>query len=92
MFFRVLKDIRDQLKSIDGKMEEEDLVILTLKSFPSSIFFIETLNITSSDELPFDQLSNKPLTNLAIRFCRETSGRSNLKVARTTSNLGVPLQ
>jgi hypothetical protein len=31
-----IKDIRDQLKAIDRKMEEEDLVIITLKSLASS--------------------------------------------------------
>lgn len=56
-----IKNIRDQLKVIDRQMEEEDLVIITLNSLPSFENFIETSNITSNDELTFDQLSNKLL-------------------------------
>jgi hypothetical protein len=56
-----IKYIRDQLKAIGRKVEEEDLVIKTLKSLPSFEFFFEMLNISSNDELMFDQLSNKLL-------------------------------
>jgi hypothetical protein len=56
-------DIRDQLKSIDKTMEEEGMVVITLKSLPSSYAnFIETLNITNTDkDLTFEQLSTKLL-------------------------------
>jgi hypothetical protein len=44
-------------------MEEEDMVVITLKSLSSSYAnFIETLNITSTDkDLTFEQLSTKLL-------------------------------
>ena len=43
-------DIRDQLKSIDRTMKEEKMVVITLKSLPSSnANFVKTLNITSTD-------------------------------------------
>jgi hypothetical protein len=58
-----IKDIRDQLNSIDRTIEEEYMVVITLRSFPSSYAnFIETLNITSTDkDLTFEQLSTKLL-------------------------------
>lgn len=40
-------DIRDQLVAIGLKMEEEDIVVITLKKLPKSEHFIETLNISS---------------------------------------------
>jgi len=53
-----IKDIQDQLKSINKKMEEEDMVVITLKSLASSYAnFIETLNITNTNkDLIFEQL------------------------------------
>jgi hypothetical protein len=58
-----IKDIRDHLKSIDKTMEEEDMVVITLKHLSSSYAnLIETLNITSIDkDLTFEQLSTKLL-------------------------------
>ena len=58
-----IKDIRDQLKSIEREVEEEDMVVITLKSLPSSYAnFIETSNITSVDkDLKFEQLNSKLL-------------------------------
>jgi hypothetical protein len=56
-----IKDIRDQLKAIDRKVEKEDLVIITIKTPLSSENCIEMLKITSNYELMFDQLSNNLL-------------------------------
>ena len=58
-----IKDIRDQLEAIGRKMEEEDMVVITLKSLPSSYeHFIETLNITSTNvDLKFPELCTKLL-------------------------------
>jgi len=60
-----IKYIRDQLKVIDRKVEEEDLVIITSKSLKTLIEnFVEILNITSKDiDLTFEQLSNNLLQN-----------------------------
>ena len=39
------------MKTIDRAMEEEDMVVMTLKTLPFSYAnFIETLNITSIDK------------------------------------------
>jgi hypothetical protein len=58
-----IKDIREQLMAIGRKMEEEDMVVITLKSLPRAYeHFIETLNITSTNvDLKFDELCNKLL-------------------------------
>jgi hypothetical protein len=49
--FLKIRDIIYKLKSIDKTMEEEDMVVITLKHFPSSYeIFIETLNISSNDK------------------------------------------
>lgn len=43
-----IQEIRDQLLAIGRKMEEEDIVVITLKSLPKSYeHFFETLNISS---------------------------------------------
>ena len=40
-----IKDIRDQLEAIDQTLEEEDMVVITLKSLPTSYeHFIERLS------------------------------------------------
>eukprot|EP00253_Pinus_taeda_P007025 PITA_07025 len=56
-----IKDIRDQLEAIGRTMEEEDLVVITLKSLPQSYeHFIETLNITTTNvDLKFPELCTK---------------------------------
>eukprot|EP00253_Pinus_taeda_P032099 PITA_32099 len=56
-----IKDIRDQLEAIGRTMEEEDLVVITLKSLPPSYeHFIETLNITATNiDLKFPDLCTK---------------------------------
>lgn len=53
-----IQEIRDQLLAISRKMEEEDIVVITLWSLPKSYeHFIETLNITSSGvDLKFTDL------------------------------------
>ena len=58
-----IKDIRDQLKAIGRTMEEEDMVVITLKSLPKSYeHFIETLNITTTNvDLKFTELCTKLL-------------------------------
>ena len=52
-----IQEIRDQL-AIGRKMEEKDIVVITLRSLPKSYeHFIETLNITSSGvDLKFTDL------------------------------------
>jgi hypothetical protein len=46
-----VKDIREQLKSIERTIEEEDMVVITLKSLPSSYGnFIETSNISNTNK------------------------------------------
>eukprot|EP00253_Pinus_taeda_P009126 PITA_09126 len=56
-----IKDIRDQLEAIGRTMEEEDIVVITLKSLPQSYeHFIETLNITATSvDLKFPELCTK---------------------------------
>jgi hypothetical protein len=58
-----IKGIREQLEAISQKMEEEDMVVITLNILPGSYkHFIETLNITATDiDLKFGELSNKLL-------------------------------
>ena len=58
-----IKDIRDQLEAIGCTMEEEDMVVITLKSLPPSYeHFIEMLNIIPTNpELKFPDLCTKPL-------------------------------
>lgn len=58
-----IKDIRNQIEAIGRTMEEEDMVVITLKSSPKSYeHFIETPNITSIDvDLKFFDLCNKLL-------------------------------
>lgn len=58
-----IKNIHDQLEAIGRKIEEEDMVVTTLKSLPRSYeHFIETLNITSTNvDLKFDEMCNKLL-------------------------------
>lgn len=80
-----IKDIQAQLKAIDRKMENKDLVIITLKSLPSKNF-IETLNIISSIDAMFEQLSNN--------FCkkrkqfRDSSGHDISDIAWATKFKG----
>jgi len=64
-------------------VEKEDLFIITLKNLPSCFEnFIETLNVTSNDELMFDQLSNKLVQKDRWRKQFENnSGHDNSKVA-----------
>ena len=71
--FIEIKNITDQLKDIDREMEEEYLVIKTLKSICSN-FFIETLNITSNDDQTCEQHSNKFLQK---DRCRKQLGNHN---------------
>lgn len=54
----MIQEIRDQLLAIGRKMEEEDIVVITLRSLPKSYeHFIKTLNITSSSvDLKFTDL------------------------------------
>eukprot|EP00253_Pinus_taeda_P011625 PITA_11625 len=56
-----IKDIRDQLEAIGRTMEEEDMVVITLKNLPKPYeHFIETLNITSTNvDLKFPELCTK---------------------------------
>eukprot|EP00253_Pinus_taeda_P022033 PITA_22033 len=56
-----IKDIQDQLEAIGRTMEEEDMVVITLKSLPKSYeHFIETLKITSTNvDLKFPELCTK---------------------------------
>lgn len=58
-----IQEIRDQLLAIGCKMEEEDIVVITLKSLPKSyVHFIETVNITSTGvDLKFTDLCTLPL-------------------------------
>lgn len=58
-----IKDIREQLEAIGRNMEEEDMVVITLKSFPKTYgHFVETLNITSTSvDLKFADLCTKLL-------------------------------
>eukprot|EP00253_Pinus_taeda_P013936 PITA_13936 len=58
-----IKDIRHQLEAIGRTMEEEDMVVITLKSLPKSYeHFIETLNITTTNvDLKFPELCTKLL-------------------------------
>lgn len=58
-----IKDIHNQLKAIGCKIEEEDMVVITLKSLPRFYeHFIETLNISSTNhDIKFDELCNKLL-------------------------------
>ena len=58
-----IKDIREQLEAIGWKMEEEDMVVITLKSLPQAYeHFIETPNITATNvDLKFGELCNKLL-------------------------------
>lgn len=58
-----IKDIRDQLKVFGQKMEEEDMIVITLKSLPKSYEkFIETLNIISMNvDLKFLEFCTKIL-------------------------------
>jgi len=58
-----IKAIWDQLEAIGRTMEEEDMVVITLKSLPKSYeHFIETLNITSTNvDLKFPVLCTKLL-------------------------------
>ena len=46
-----INDTQDQLKSIERKMKEKDVVVITLKSLPAFYGnFIETLNIIIIDK------------------------------------------
>ena len=58
-----IKDIRDQLETIGRTMEEEDMVVITLKSLPPSYeHFIETINIIATNvDLKFPNLCTKLL-------------------------------
>lgn len=58
-----IKDICDQLEAIGCKMEEEDMVVIMLKSLPQSYQnFIKTVNSMSANvDLKFDELCNKLL-------------------------------
>ena len=58
-----IKDIEDQLEAIGHAIKEEDMVVITLKSLPSSYeHFIETLNITAANfDLKFPKLFTKLL-------------------------------
>ena len=62
-YLNKIKDIRDQLEAIGRTMEEEDMVVITLKSLPKPYeHFIETLNITSTNvDLKFPELCTKLL-------------------------------
>ena len=58
-----IKDIKDHLEAIGHAIEEEDMVVITLKSLPSSYeHFIETLNITATNvDIKFPKLCTKLL-------------------------------
>jgi hypothetical protein len=58
-----IKDIREQLMGIGREVDEEDMVVFTLKSLPYAYeHFIKALNITSRNvDLNFDELCNKLL-------------------------------
>ena len=58
-----IKDIKDQLEANGRTMEEEDMVVITLKSLPPSYeHFIETINITATNvDLKFSNLCPKLL-------------------------------
>ena len=57
-----IKDIREQLEAIGRKMEEEDMVVIMLKSLPAYEHFIETLNIIATNvDLKFGELCNNLL-------------------------------
>ena len=58
-----IKDIKDHLEAIGHAIEEEDMVVITLKSLPSSYeHFIETLNIIATNfDLGFPKLCTKLL-------------------------------
>lgn len=58
-----IKDIQEQLLAIGRTMEEEDMVVITLKILPHAYeHFIESPNITSTDiDLKFGELCNKLL-------------------------------
>jgi hypothetical protein len=54
--FLKIKDLIEQMNGIGWEMEEQDMVVLSLKSLLASFeYFIETLNITYTDfHLNFD--------------------------------------
>lgn len=56
-----MKDIREQLLAIGCKMEEEDMMVITLKSLSRAyVHFLETLNVTTTNVASqFDELCNK---------------------------------
>ena len=58
-----IKDIQEQLEAIGQKMEEGDMVVITLKNLPQAYeHFIETLNIIATNvDLKFGELCNKLL-------------------------------
>lgn len=57
------RKIRDQLKAIDGTIEEKDMAIILAKSpLPLYENLVETLNITSGNvDLTIERVSNKLL-------------------------------
>jgi hypothetical protein len=77
-----IKDLREQLNAIGWKMEEEDMVVITLKSLPASFeHFIETLNITSTDvDLKFEDLSTKLLQQ--DRWKKQFGSSSGMRVQK----------
>ena len=68
-------DICDQLEAIGQTMEDEDMVVITLKSLPISYeHFIETLNITSTNvDLKFPELCTRLLQQFGSRASSPSS-------------------
>ena len=55
-----INDTQDQLKSIERKMKEKHMVVITLKSLPAFYAnFIETFNIIIIDKYPIFVLATR---------------------------------
>ena len=69
-----IKDVWEQLETTGQKMEEKDMVVITLKRLPRAYeHFIETLNI---------QMLTSSLESCAISSYNRTEGRNNLVVVK----------